>query len=108
MNSLNYFGLDIATAGMVVPPDDKCEVISAQNDTSYQKVILRKDHLVGMVLVGEIEKSGMLFGLMRDQVNVAGFKQALLASDFGLASLPREKWQERLEIPPSASQVPVG
>ena len=101
MNSLNYFGLDIATAGMVDPPEeDECEVISARNDISYQKIILRKDRLVGMVFVREIEKSGMLFGLMRDEVDVGGFKQALLTNDFGLASLPREKWQERLETPP--------
>ena len=100
MNSLNYFGLDIATAGMVNPPEgDECEIISARNGISYQKIILRKDRLVGMVFVGEIEKSGMLFGLMRDQVDVGGFKQTLLTNDFGLASLPRKKWQERLEIP---------
>lgn len=108
MNSLNYFGLDIATAGIVNPPEgDECEVISVQNDASYQKIILRKDRLVGMVFVREIEKSGMLYGLMRDQVDVGGFKQALLASDFGLASLPREKWQERLEISSSESKIPV-
>lgn len=108
MNSLNYFGLDIATAGMVNPPEgDECEVISVQNDASYQKIIIREDRLVGMVFVREIEKSGMLFGLMRDQVDVGSFKQAILASDFGLASLPREKWQERLEIPSSESKVPV-
>ncbi|MFC1925391.1 NAD(P)/FAD-dependent oxidoreductase [Chloroflexota bacterium] len=108
MNSLNYFGIDIATAGMVNPPDDECEVISTRNETSYRKIILRKDHIVGMVFVGEIEKSGMIFGLMRDQVDVGGFKQELLNSGFGLASLSREKWQERLEIPAAESAVPVG
>jgi len=108
MNSLNYFGLDIATAGMVNPPDeDDCEVISFQNDMSYQKLILRKDRLAGMVFVREIEKSGILFGLMRDQVDVGSFKQSLLTDGFGLVSLPREKWQERLETPPSESKSAV-
>ena len=50
-----------------------------------------------MVFVGEIEKSGIIFGLMRDQVDVGEFKQRLLNSDFGLASLPRDKWRERIE-----------
>ena len=36
------------------------------------------------------------FGLMKDRVNVASFKQALLADDFGLVPLPQELWQERL------------
>jgi hypothetical protein len=38
---------------------------------------------------------------MKDRVNVGSFKQALLADDFGLVSLPRELWQERLETSPS-------
>ena len=102
MNSLTYFGLDIAAAGMVTPPNDSnYEVISRQKDSIYQKIVLRDDLVMGMVFVGDIEKSGLVFGLMRDRVNVGSFKQALLADDFGLVSLPRELWQERLETPPS-------
>jgi NAD(P)H-nitrite reductase large subunit len=101
MNSLNYFGLDIAAAGMVAPSyGDGCEVLSRQNDGIYRKVILKDDLLVGMVFVRDIEKSGIVFSLMRDRVDVGSFKQALVADDFGLVSLPRELWQERLETPP--------
>jgi len=97
MNSLNYFGLDIATAGVVTPPSDKnWEVVSQRNDDVYKKIILSDDLVMGMVFVGDIEKSGMIFSLMKDRVNVANFRQALLADDFGLAHLPRELWQERL------------
>jgi len=109
MNSLNYFGLDIATAGMVIPPEaENCEEISMRSSTSYHKIILRQDRLVGMVFVGEIEKSGIIYGLMRDQVDVGNYKQALLSDDFGLASLPREKRQERLETSLLESKAPVG
>jgi NAD(P)H-nitrite reductase large subunit len=97
MNSLNYFGLDITTAGVVTPPPDSSwEVVSQGNDGVYKKIILSGDLVMGMVFVGDIEKSGMVFSLMKDRVNVANFKQALLADDFGLAYLPREMWQERL------------
>jgi hypothetical protein len=58
-----------------------------------------------MIFVGNIEKSGIVFGLMRDKVNVGSFKQSLLADDFGLAFLPRESWLERLEIPTSTQVV---
>ena len=51
--------------------------------------------------VKDIEKSGIIFGLMRDRVNVGGFKQNLMADDFGLVSLPRELWQERINVPPA-------
>lgn len=104
MNSLNYFGLDIASAGMIAPPDvDGCEVLSRQNGGIYQKVILKDDLVVGMVFVGDIERSGIVFSLMRDRVNAGSFKQSLLADDFGLVSLPRELWQERLGTPPPTS-----
>ena len=104
MNSLNYFGLDITTAGIVVPPDSSnYEIITKHKDGIYQKVMLKDGLVVGMVFVRDIEKSGMIFGLMRDQVNVSGFKQSLLTDNFGLACLPRELWQERLGVAPLES-----
>jgi NAD(P)H-nitrite reductase large subunit len=104
VNSLNYFGLDIAAAGMVVPPEGaNYEVLSKQTDGCYRKVVLRDGLIMGMVFVGDIDKSGIVFGLMRDQVNVGSFKQELLDDDFGLVSLPRELWQERLGRPPAGS-----
>ena len=102
MNSLNYFGLDIASAGMVAPlNEDGCEVLSRRANGTYRKVILKDDRIAGMVCVKDIEKSGIIFGLMRDRVNVGGFKQNLMADDFGLVSLPRELWQERINVPPA-------
>lgn len=107
MNSLNYFGLDIASAGMAIPPQaNNYEVLSRRNGSTYQKVILKNDLLVGMIFVGDIDKSGMVYGLMRDRVNVGSFKEAFMADDFGLASLPRDLWQERLETPPPESLPP--
>ncbi len=38
---------------------------------------------------------------MKDGVNVEGFRQALVADDFGLISLPEEIWRKRLEMLPS-------
>ena len=97
MNSLNYFGIDITSAGMHTAPNDSgYETISKQEGNIYQKVILKDDLIMGMIFVGNIEKSGIIFGLMKDRVNVVSFKQSLLADDFGLAFFPRALWQERL------------
>ena len=97
MNSVNYFGLDITTAGIVNPPDvNDYEIITSYRDGIYQKVMLSNGLIVGMVFVKDIEKSGMIFGLMRDKVDVSDFKQQLLADDFGLAYMPQELWRERL------------
>jgi len=98
MNSLNYFGLDIAAAGIATPPDgDGYELVNKQKDGIYQRIVLKDDLIVGMVFVGAIEKAGILFSLMRDRVKVSNFKNMLLSDNFGLVSLPKELWQRRLE-----------
>jgi NAD(P)H-nitrite reductase large subunit len=108
INSLNYFGIDIASAGMpTAPNDDGYETISKQEGNIYQKVILKNDLIMGMIFVGNIEKSGIIFGLMRDRVNVENFKQSLLADNFGLAFLPRPLWQERLALSPDIILQPT-
>ena len=101
MNSLKYFGLAIVSAGAVNPPDNSYEILSKNHDHAYKKVILKDGLISGMVFAGNIEKSGIVFNLMKDRVNVDSFKQALVADDFGLASLPEEIWRPHLEVPPS-------
>jgi NAD(P)H-nitrite reductase large subunit len=101
MNSLKYFGLAIVSAGMVDPPDNNYEVLTKRREHSYKKVVLKDGLVVGTVFAGDIEKAGIVFSLMKDRVNVDGFKQALVADDFGLVSLPEELWRPRLEVPPS-------
>jgi NAD(P)H-nitrite reductase large subunit len=107
MNSLKYFGLDIVSAGMVNPPDDSYEVLSQSHNSTYRKVILKDGLVVGLVFVGGIEKSGIIFNLIKNQINVEEFKRKLVAEDFSLASVPDEIWRPQLELPPSALISPV-
>jgi NAD(P)H-nitrite reductase large subunit len=106
MNSVNYFGLDITTAGIVNPTNGTgFEIITTDKDGVYQKVLLSGGQIVGLVFVKDIEKSGLIFGLMRDRVDVSGFKQSLLSSEFGLAYMPQEIWRERLgKVSPLAAK----
>ncbi len=99
MNSLKYFGLDIVSAGMVNPPDDGYEVFSAGDDHNYRKIILKDGLVVGMIATGNIEKSGIVFNLMKEKINADSFKQTLVVEDFGLAHLPEELWRPHLELP---------
>jgi NAD(P)H-nitrite reductase large subunit len=101
MNSMKYFGTNIVSAGMVVPPDDSYDVISTRDDNSYKKVVLRDGLIAGMIFTGDIERSGIIYNLMKDRVNVETFKERLVAADFGLTSLPEEIWRARLSAPPA-------
>lgn len=107
LNSLKYFGRDIVSAGMVTPPDDSYEVISNKYDGTYHKVILKDGLVVGMVFAGDIEKSGIIYNLMKERINVTDFKQALVTGDFGLVSLPEELWRPKLAVPNSGVSPPA-
>jgi len=98
MNSLKYLGLPIVAAGMFdAPQEDGYEELVASRGEVYRKVVLRDGVLVGMTFVGDIARAGIVFNLLREGADVSSYKQALLADDLGLASLPEQVWQGRME-----------
>ncbi len=98
MNSLKYFGMPIASAGIVNAGKDH-ETLSRRDDGRYQKLALKDGKITGMVLVGDIAPAGIFFGLMRDHIDVTRFKDSLLSDRFGLISLPENILRKRLELP---------
>jgi NAD(P)H-nitrite reductase large subunit len=91
MSSLKYFGIPIVSIGLANPKDDPSLEILVKADAAqkvYKKVVLRNNVIVGLTIVNYIERAGILFNLMKKQINVKKFKQDLLRDDFGLAFLP--------------------
>jgi len=99
LNSLKYFGMHIVSAGMVTAPDDSYEVLNERQGDVYRKVVLKDGRVKGLIFIGDIEKSGIVYNLMKDAVDVTAFRDKLAKEDFGLASLPENLWRPRLEIP---------
>jgi NAD(P)H-nitrite reductase large subunit len=103
MNSSHYFGVSVVSAGVVTSPGAPgYEELSAKSDHSYKKVLLKDGMVVGLVFSGDIEKAGIIYHLIKDRVRVDDFKQTLVAADFGLLSLPEERWRPKLELPAGA------
>jgi NAD(P)H-nitrite reductase large subunit len=50
--------------------------------------VLKDNVIVGLTLLGNIDKAGLLYKLMKETVNVKKYKPKLLADDFSLAALP--------------------
>jgi NAD(P)H-nitrite reductase large subunit len=98
MNALSYFGLAIVSAGLQEPADGPgYEVLTCSDgDGTCRKVVLRDGRVAGLTFVGDIEASGIVFGLMREGTDVSAFKEALVAPGFGLTMLPEELRRERL------------
>ncbi|MFA5308454.1 MAG: FAD-dependent oxidoreductase [Dehalococcoidales bacterium] len=104
MNALKYFGVNVVSAGLVVSPDNSYETLINRRDGIYRKVILKNGKLAGLIYAGDIEKSGIVYNLMKDGADVSAFKQALVADDFGLASLPESLWRSKLARPAAAEK----
>lgn len=100
MNSLKYFGLALASAGITVPPDASYEVVSSRTDHINRRIVIKDGVIQGMVMCGDVDKSGIVVGLMRDRVNVESFKGTLVSPEFSLACLPEAVWRERLGLVP--------
>jgi NAD(P)H-nitrite reductase large subunit len=91
MSSLKYFGIPIVSIGLANPKEDPAlEVLVKQEPEHnlYKKLVLKNNVIVGMTLVNCIERSGILFYLMKNAINVKRFKQQLMSDEFGLAMLP--------------------
>ncbi|MBI4318083.1 MAG: NAD(P)/FAD-dependent oxidoreductase [Chloroflexi bacterium] len=101
MNSLNYFGLAIVSAGMVSPDGQASYEVLVEkrlDEGVYKKVILRDGTVVGMAFVGEIDRSGIVLGLMRDGVPVDSFKSHLTSANLNFALFPEQLRKARLGL----------
>lgn len=92
MSALKYFGIPIISIGITNPKEESAYEILVKHEPEralYKKIVLKDNVIVGLTLVNDIEKAGVLFHLMKNGVNVKRFKEELLSEDFGLATLPR-------------------
>jgi NAD(P)H-nitrite reductase large subunit len=89
-NVIRIFGLDIMTAGIVMPPEPGgFEVLSAadRRARTYRKLVFKGDRLVGMVLVNAIEQGGVLTALIQSAAPVRLPREALLKPGFNFRQL---------------------
>jgi NAD(P)H-nitrite reductase large subunit len=91
MSALKYFGVPIVSVGLANPKEDPALEVLVSRDPArnvYKKIVLKDNVIVGMTLVNDIERAGILFYLMKNRVNVKKLKPELLTENFGLAALP--------------------
>lgn len=74
MNSISFYGLPTISVGTVNPPegDDSFEIATSLDEKkkSYRKLVFQNDHLVGYVLVGDIDMAGMYTAFVKFQMAV--------------------------------------
>jgi NAD(P)H-nitrite reductase large subunit len=101
MSALKYFDLPIISVGMMNPEDSSDYEVLVEHPpekTVYKKIVLNNDAIVGFIFLGDIEKSGIFFRLMKNHVNVGEIKDKLLSEDFGLLTLSQSVRKEMFVV----------
>jgi NAD(P)H-nitrite reductase large subunit len=57
---------------------------------SYKRIVLDGGRIAGALFVGDIDRAGIVTGMMRQMVNVSGMKHLLLTDEFGMVSVPAD------------------
>lgn len=92
MNAVDVCDLPTISVGMTSPQGEGYEVLSVLDEKApvYKKIVLKDDRIVGAIFVGQIDRAGIITGLIKKRISVSGFKSLLLTDAFGLLSLPAE------------------
>jgi len=91
MSALKYFDIPIISAGIAVSEESNGYDVLVDHHPArnlYKKIALKDDVIVGMTFVGDIEKAGIIFHLMKKHVHVRDFKEGLISENFGLVTIP--------------------
>ena len=94
MNAVGFFELPIITAG--VQDGEGTQTLSAGEGDSLRRFIVKDDLLVGMILVGDVDRAGIYTYLLSEKIPLSSLEKKLTDDDFGLMALNNEKMKERL------------
>jgi len=83
MNSVEFFDLPVISLG-ITRPREGFEVMSKSDtkNNSYRKVVIKDNRLVGAILLGRIENSGVYLNLIHEKTDISSIKDLLLESNF--------------------------
>jgi len=101
MSSLKYFELPIIAVGNINPQDTSSYEILVElkpEKPIYKKILLNDNKISGFIFLGEIEKAGIFFRLLKNHVDVSEIKHILLSEDFGIVSLPEHLRKEMFVV----------
>jgi len=101
MSSLKYFDLPVIAVGDVNPEDLSDYEVLAElkpEEPVYKKILLKDGAIVGFIFLGDLERAGIFFRLLKNHVDVGAIKDLLLSEDFGIVTLPEKLRQEMFVV----------
>lgn len=96
-NAISFFDFPIITAGLQSAEGEIEEEIEIDEETrTYKKILFKDDTVVGFIFINEVDRAGILTGIIRDGLDVREFKDSITDAGFGYACLPNRIRKERL------------
>ena len=94
MNAVGFFGLPIITAG--IQDGEGTQLLSKNEGSMMRRFIVKDDKLVGMILVGDVDRAGIYTYLLSEKIPLSSLTKKLTDDNFGLMAFEYEKMKERL------------
>jgi len=87
MNSLDFYGLPVISMGVTRPDGDGIQQFQRRTKNTYRKIVLKNGRIVGAILVGQIQKAGILATLLKKKVDVSDYVSFLMSNKINFADL---------------------
>ncbi len=87
MNSLDFFGLPVISMGITRVDGNQFQQFQMKTKNIYRKLVLKDGCIVGAILVGQVQKAGVLTTLLKKRVNVSDYVPFLMSSKINFADL---------------------
>jgi NAD(P)H-nitrite reductase large subunit len=75
-NAINFFDLPTISIGQINPEKDDT-ILIRENSNGYQKIILRNNFVIGVILQGNIDHSGIWQYLIKNKIDLSNFKKSI-------------------------------
>ncbi len=93
MNSVELLNIPSISMGITGIGDNKdkdVEILTNFNseENIYKKVVIRNGKVIGLIMIGNIERAGIYSGLIRNKIDISSVKENISKEDFGIIHLP--------------------
>ncbi|MCL6087838.1 MAG: FAD-dependent oxidoreductase [Actinobacteria bacterium] len=95
MNSIEILQIPSISIGITNPSgniEGDIEIIKEYKPERkfYKKIIISDKKIIGIILVGNIDRAGIYGGLIKNKVDISNIKENLIKEDFGIIQLPSD------------------
>jgi NAD(P)H-nitrite reductase large subunit len=87
MNSLDFYGLPLISMGITRIDGNEFQQVQRKTKNTYRKLVLKDGCIVGAILVGQVQKAGILTTLLKRRINVSDDLPLLMSHKLNFADL---------------------